>query len=342
MRSPSEIRIFRAGPMPWFFFENDDPPEEFKRIGLRYVDGPEEADIIIGETARALRKFGTWQKRFAIWTAEPRFDLHRVPLVKVRKIDRPVHVMNVHTGTLYGDNYWFFARGDYPDLDRDSVLRAFASKPHRAVILATYHAKPDWLRWYYKARAWRQDRRTSLVATARGRLLRDGQDVDLFQRRQALALDLSRHGFCDIYGRRWPEKARIAGENRLGEWELAKQAILANYRFNIAFENTIVPHYVTEKIWDAIFGACLPVYHGTGTRIYEDFPAGSFIEAGEKKIAALAQEIRAIGPREAADRFEACLDTYLRIAREGRHKDSVRACCARTVAFLQEVMDSPA
>ena len=34
----------------------------------------------------------------------------------------------------------------------------------------------------------------------------------------------------------------------------------------------------------AIKGACLPVYHGAGNCIYDDFPEGSFIEAAGKRI----------------------------------------------------------
>jgi hypothetical protein len=331
------IRVFRAAPMLWF---KDNLPEEFKRVGLQYVDGPGEADIILGPTVGKLQNLGDHRKRFAVWTGEPRWDLHCKPVVKVAKINRPVHIMNVHTGRIYQDNYLFFDQRRYPGIDRDEIMRAFVAKPARAVMLATFHPRPDRYRWYFKTYGWWQNRRTSLATTSRGELMRDGQNIDLFQGRQDLAVDLYRRGFCDIYGRRWPTDVRIAGESRKNEWTLSKRAILENYRLNIAFENTIVPHYVTEKIWDAISGACLPVYHGAGNRIYDDFPAGSFIEAGGKTIAALAQEIRTIGPGEAADRFEVCLDTYLRIVREGRHKDSVRACYARTAAFLQEVMDA--
>jgi hypothetical protein len=119
----------------------------------------------------------------------------------------------------------------------------------------------------------------------------------------------------------------------------AKQAVLNNYAINIAFENTIIPHYVTEKIWDAVKGACLPVYHGVGNGIYEDFPEGSFIEAAGKANGALAEEIIHMPRSEASDRYEACLAVYQRVVGEGRHQLSLAACRERTASFLQSVME---
>jgi len=41
-----------------------------------------------------------------------------------------------------------------------------------------------------------------------------------------------------------------------------KQNALNNYLFYLAFENTIEPGYVTEKIYDAFVAGTVPVYHG--------------------------------------------------------------------------------
>ncbi len=338
---PSRIRVFRANPMQWTPFADDDPPDAFKRVGVEFALHPLEADIILGLAARDLRPFGKMPKRFAIWTHEPRSDLHCRSPVRVPGVRQPVYVMNVHAGSLLTDNCHLMGEHKSP-LDRDRCLRNFASKPFRAAILATYHRKRNPLRWYLKTRFSGVDPRTSLIQKADGSLLRDGRNVDLFQRRQALALYLQRMNFCDIYGRAWPRAVKISGESRFNDWETSKQAVLKNYAINLAFENTIVPHYVTEKIWDAIKAACLPVYHGTGNGIYDDFPQGSFIEAADKSVGSLAEEIMLMDLREACDRYEACLDVYQRVVREDRHQTSILSQDTRTAGFLATVMRQPA
>jgi hypothetical protein len=346
MQNVSGIRVFRASRMKYTFFESDLPPEPLARIGLRYVGSPAEADIILGETIPQLQKFGTLEKRFAIWTNEPRYDLTYLPLAEMPKIARPVHVMNVHTGTLNLDNYFFLTHPKYIDLDRDQVMRGFAAKPRRVVMLATFRAGRHWLRWYFSKSGRRRRLPASLAPLPRGGLMREGENLDLRAFRQGLAIDLYRQGLCDIFGHDWPQGIRVGGEDRMAtdwrdaDWRGEKHAVLGNYRINLALENTIAPHYVTEKIWDAICGACLPVYHGRGNRIYDDFPAGSFIDTDGKTRQAVAEEIKTIDAGEASDRFEACLDTYLRIVRERRPKESGRAALERTAAFIQGIMDA--
>jgi hypothetical protein len=75
---------------------------------------------------------------------------------------------------------------------------------------------------------------------------------------------------------------------------------------------------VTEKIWDAIKAACLPVYHGPGTGIYDDFRATASSKRTERPTRRSAQ-ITSMGRREAADRYETRLDVYLQILQEDRH-----------------------
>ena len=104
--------------------------------------------------------------------------------------------------------------------------------------------------------------------------IHNGRNIDLQEYRQELALLLQKWGFCDIYGSSWPASTTIEGTSREGAWWDAKREILENYAINIAFENTIIPNYVTEKIWDAVVCGCLPVYHGVDNGIYEIFPPG--------------------------------------------------------------------
>jgi len=317
-------------------FRSDDPPDEFKRAGIAYVAHPRSAHVILSRFVGGLQKFAQWPSHFAIWTNEPRFDMHVASPVRVLGIALPVHVMNVYTG-VSADNYLGMWRHRSP-IDRDVALQAFSTKPRRAVMLATYYPAGS-LSGPKIARA---DPETALTPKKDGQLLLNGRDLDLTQRRQALALHLQRQGFCDIYGRDWPATVKISGESRGNNWPTTKQQILGDYAFNLAFENTIAAHYVTEKIWDAIKAACLPVYHGPGTGIYDDFPRNSFVEAARKTNAALGKEIMSMSRREAADRYETCLDVYLQILQEDRHGQSVAAMLKRTVEFLEGVMTSRA
>jgi hypothetical protein len=47
------------------------------------------------------------------------------------------------------------------------------------------------------------------------------------------------------------------------EFNNNKQEFLMNFKFNMAFENSNQSFYTTEKIFDAIFAACIPIYYGS-------------------------------------------------------------------------------
>jgi hypothetical protein len=55
---------------------------------------------------------------------------------------------------------------------------------------------------------------------------------------------------------------------------------LKSYRFNIAFENSFHPGYVTEKIIQPMFARCVPIYWG-GTEALKYFNKNSFIWCGD-------------------------------------------------------------
>jgi alpha(1,3/1,4) fucosyltransferase len=306
----SPIRIFRADPMTNTPF---DPMSAGNPIlaaaGVTYVDDPAEADLIIGRRIRFLKQLKSYDKAFAIWTHEPRFNYETAPVLHHRTIRNPVQIMNAYTG-VYCDEFYNFPG---VQLEFDAAMRAFARKPRRAVMLASYHRPPT-------------------------HVVHDRFDNDLLQYRQNLALYLQERGFCDVYGRNWPATVKILGNSRLGDWRAAKQVILESYAINICFENTIIPQYVTEKIWDAIAGASLPVYHGARNGIYGLFPAHSFIEADGKSVQELGDEILTMPKEEMAGRYEACLRAYLALYRQDRQSCSRRACDKRTVAFLRNAI----
>lgn len=76
---------------------------------------------------------------------------------------------------------------------------------------------------------------------------------------------------------------RLVAEVPGAEWyghgvhEFARKCdVMDAYRYHVALENHIAPHYWTEKIADAFLCECLPFYAGAPD-LAEDFPAESFI-----------------------------------------------------------------
>ncbi len=47
------------------------------------------------------------------------------------------------------------------------------------------------------------------------------------------------------------------------DWDTSKRRFLSNYKFNIAFENSSAPGYITEKLTDAYLGNTVPIYWGS-------------------------------------------------------------------------------
>jgi len=49
---------------------------------------------------------------------------------------------------------------------------------------------------------------------------------------------------------------------RISGGSQGKMDFLRRYKFNIAFENNVLPGYVTEKLFEPLAARCLPIYHG--------------------------------------------------------------------------------
>lgn len=308
-RQTKRFRIFRADPMV------RTPRGELDAVGVAYVSDPERAHVILARQPEMLRPYGHLNKRFAIWTHEPRWSLEQDRRAIVPGVANVVDVMNAYTGLVYQDNY----HSNYAHrkaVDLDDRMRAFAEKPDRIATLATCRLSSK---------------------EYGGPLMIDGKDIDLTHTRDMLALHLYEQGRCDIYGRGWPKGVDLSGESR-DNWVATKLKILAGYSVNLAFENTYISGYVTEKIWDAVAGATLPVYHGADNGVYRDFPRGSFIEAAGKSIETIADEILTMPRSERRDRYEACLRSYIPVASEDRYAASRAALAKRTADFLEEVM----
>jgi len=97
---------------------------------------------------------------------------------------------------------------------------------------------------------------------------------ELYGERIRAILELSKYRQIDLYGKEWRSwKKRgtyrpIFLLNRKQVLECYKGEIdskfeeLSGYRFNLCFENMIMPGYITEKIFDCFFVGVIPIYLG--------------------------------------------------------------------------------
>jgi hypothetical protein len=56
-----------------------------------------------------------------------------------------------------------------------------------------------------------------------------------------------------------------------------KHAVMKQYKFAICYENAVFPGYITEKMFDALFAGCIPVYLGAPD-VTDQIPTGVFID----------------------------------------------------------------
>lgn len=280
-------------------FSSEEDSAFLDRSGITYGKSVFSSDVLLSHSLasarlRLLRHIFFW-KKFLVWTNEPRFDT-TPPAVKARN----VRVMNVYSGDVFWHNLHFL--GAYHNSYHVNLGIDIGAFPGRELSAHEVESRP---RFCAAVFSYRDPGESALYI--------DGQDVDLNARRQSLALELYRRGLADISGKDWPSEVEIIensgwGFSGSGHWWTRKLELLQQYRFNLCYENTVAPHYCTEKIWHAIAAGCLPIYYGKGTRIYDTFPRGSFIDGSEyESNEALIEFLLGLSPAEHALRYNQCL-----------------------------------
>lgn len=82
--------------------------------------------------------------------------------------------------------------------------------------------------------------------------------------------------------------------NNVGGPIADKFEFLSRYKFNLAFENSVVDGYTTEKITDAIYAATVPIYWGN-RQVSKDFNPDVFININDfPSIEAAIDHIRRV------------------------------------------------
>lgn len=157
----------------------------------------------------------------------------------------------------------------YPRLADPAFMRQFD-------LRMTYQSDADvwvpylpWLSEWDRMRATPPARQAEAAAVAA--FISNGDDR---AGRAALLTQLARYVRIDSYGRLLNNRQAPADDGG----GASKRRIVASYPFCLAFENSIGPDYVTEKVFDALSAGSIPVYLGA-PNIAEFVPKGCYIDA---------------------------------------------------------------
>lgn len=270
--------------------------EYLKENGLEFVDNVKEADVIISQNFKHLKKY-LWRgvvfnTKFLIWTNEPRFDTNFKPLIKSFVGLVECHIMNIYTQNVFINNTTIHCSQINQKLNL--LENNYKLKSRKVAALMSYYKGLD-----------------------SEPLIRNNDNIDLIALRSKIALKGNEFQSLDIYGKGWPNNVSKE-DSREGNWVDRKKELLKDYSFNLAFENTASYNYMTEKIWGSIENYCLPIYYGKHTNAYEIFPKNSFIDYSEfDSPEQLFEFINNMADKEFVRRMNLCVDTYNSISAKG-------------------------
>jgi len=120
--------------------------------------------------------------------------------------------------------------------------------------------------------------------------------------------------------------------NNVGGRVPDKDAFLRGYKFNIAFENSCVPGYTTEKVMQPLAVRSVPIYYGN-PRIGDDFDPACMV-----RVASRDDMDRAIEEIVALDRDDAA---YLEKVAAPSFRQGPEWYADRTLDFLRHVFEQP-
>jgi hypothetical protein len=96
----------------------------------------------------------------------------------------------------------------------------------------------------------------------------------------------------DLFGRPTFGEGRTWDHQRYMGAPVNKLETLSSYTFNVCFENSDHPGYVTEKLIDAIVAGCVPLYRGGGGRVGDLVPPRCFVDCADLEPTEIAAIVR--------------------------------------------------
>jgi Glycosyltransferase family 10 (fucosyltransferase) C-term len=303
------VRVYLHPKVKHTIFQKENTRNVLVRMGIEFVDTPEQASVLIGNYEKLIRdfidSFGA-SKRYLLWTHEPNFWTSTEKWATIA--GQRVRTMSLHSGEVFFDNYFYASVRPNP-APRPWTARRKLNRTMIMVAGAKMRGDPE--------------------------VVRRANGIDLSKIRYELALAGHSTGQLHVYGRMWPAGVS-RGQSRMGQWSLAKYKILEDYDFNVCFENSLVPNYCSEKIWQAIYCGCLPVYYGQDS-IYRDFPRDSFLDyARLDDPHALFDAVNRMSCKEFNKRYEKCRRVFQRAFPLG---DVAREQAARYAALQIIALD---
>lgn len=189
--------------------------------------------------------------------------------------DRPdllIYANSGHMHRLYNCKKIFFTSETLrPDFSRcDYAMTCFHIDDPRHLRLPFYAVRgectgEDLLKSEGEAdRIVRENRGFCSFVVTNANPRRAGKRIGFFER-------LNRYKKVDSGGRALNNIGRT-----IPEGERAKQDFIRGYKFNICFENKAMEGYTTEKLTDAMWARCIPLYWGN-PRVGEEFNARSIL-----------------------------------------------------------------
>lgn len=285
------IKLFTIKSFAYTPFKDEKDLQYLSENGIELTEDISEADILISQNYKHLKKY-IWRflkkKHYLIWTLEPRFDISFFSTRKILFGFHSCHFMNIYTNDVFTSVGVFHIRIITNNIKK--LPKNYTLSTKKVVALMSYY--------------------TGVNTPS---IMRNNMNIDLIALRSRVALCGKKRGLLDIFGKGWPNNISVE-DSRKGNWPKRKAEILANYSFNLCFENTIAPNYVTEKIWDSIGNYCLPIYFGKGTNIYKLFPKDSFIDYSNfDSPKHLFDFIEDISDKEFRQRLNKCIVVYTTI-----------------------------
>lgn len=314
LSSIAPVKVFCLDEMLYTPFGKNQR-RKFKDI--RVVPDIKNADVVVSRKMKSFTSDILALKKWnLIWTHEPYYDLEasvsRIVADKNGSIS-VVFIFNTHNGLIYTDNYYYA-----PTKERIDFVKSAND------INVEF-----------------SDKTMSFAAGLSGRqAVVAGRDRGIYQLRERLALEAHALGAMRIIGKGWPPGIS-EGDSRAEGRSQSKTLFIKQTNFNFCFENCSSDYYVTEKIWEAIAGGCLPIYYPNST-IDLSFPKRSYIDGSLFNTADdMIAYVSSMSISEYIFRVNKCRKVYNKAVAEGRAESSRQRSVERVLHFLRHAQANP-
>lgn len=303
MNSNSKIRYYSFGSGNSSLFTHERYKARLKANGFIQVKNPLASHIIVCRNLEMAKKATLVFpfKKIIVHQTELFVDTTKSKTAYLYKV-KPVIVINGFNEGVFFNNYHFLASYLFND-ECDLGMKKGVLKQTTDILTREQFDSAKPIVFVGQKRGPDMINKNNL-----------SNGLDLNVKRQELAQRALERGVGDVVGKGWSQLSGIKNsgfDSGVQNWWDIKLELLKGYRFNIAYENTIWPYYITEKIWHSILAGCLPVYWGQGSSIYKSFPRNSFVDASEFKSSdAVIDFMVNLSYDSWVERMERCIKVY--------------------------------